>query len=146
MTYLILSVLCYLATSVTMKLAAVRGLDAIEVNLSLRVSGTVLTIVLLVITAASLTQPQLPQATALGVFSGLCTFLSGYYSLRALDFGPLNTTWSVLRMATVIPVLASILVWGELRSATEPHEIVTKLAGVACLLVALTLLGRGQHE
>lgn len=146
MLYVILAVLCYLATSVTMKLASVRGLDAIEVNVSLRVAGTLLTFLLLACTGAELRQPHLAAAGLLGVFSGVCTFLSGYAALRALDFGELNTTWSVLRAATVIPILASIVVWGELHTITEPRQLVLKLAGVACLLGSLVLLGRGRGE
>lgn len=146
MLYVILAVLCYLATSVTMKLASVRGLDAIEVNVWLRVAGTILTVVLLFGTRSDLHQPHLATVSLIGVFSGVCTFLSGYACLRALDFGPMNTTWSVLRAATVIPILASILVWGELRTITEPRELVVKLLGVACLLGSLVLLGRGRGE
>jgi hypothetical protein len=146
MLYLVLAVLCYLATSVTMKVASLRGLDAIAVNLALRVSGTVLTVVLLVVTGASLHQPQLPTASVIALASGICTFFSGYMGLRALDLGSLNATWTIMRISTVIPVLASILVWGELRTAAAPHEVLVKLLGVACLMGALVLLGRGRHE
>ena len=41
-------------------------------------------------------------------------------------------------------MLASIVFWGELRSL-EPRELVTKLAGVLCLLGALVLLGGGKR-
>lgn len=146
MLYVILAILCYLATSIFMKLAAVRGLDAIEVNVWLRVAGTVLTVALLCATGTDLHQPHLLWAGAIGVFSGVCTFLSGYAGLRALDYGPMNTTWSVLRAATVVPILASILVWGELRTVNEPRQVVLKLLGVACLLGSLVLLGRGRRE
>lgn len=146
MLYLILAVLCYLATSITMKLAALRGLDAVGVNLAVRVAGTVLTVGLLVATATSLRQPHLPTASLIALASGVCTFFSGYMGLRALDLGSLNATWTVMRVSTVIPVVASILVWGELHDAQSPREVVIKLLGVACLLGALVLLGRGRHD
>lgn len=146
MLYVVLAIGCYLSTSITMKLASQRGLDAVGVNLAVRVAGTVLVAVLLVATGTSLRQPALPAASLIALGSGVCTFLSGYAGLRALDLGSLNATWTVMRISTVIPVLASILVWGELRTATSPREIVTKLAGVACLLGALVLLGRGRRE
>lgn len=146
MLYLSLAVVCYLATSVFQKLASRRGLDAISVNLALRLSGTVLTVVLLAVTGTSLTQPQLPQVAVIGVGSGIFTFLAGYAGLRALDFGTLNATWSVVRASTVVPVLASIIIWGELRGEASPREIAVRLLGVACLLSALVLLGRGPRE
>lgn len=144
MLYVILAIVFYVSTSVTQKTAAVRGLDAIQVNLALRMSGTVLTLVLLGLSADALAQPHLGLAGMIGLVSGVATFVAGYAGLRALNFGTLNATWCVLRAATVIPVLASILVWGELSTASGPREIVTKLAGVACLLGALVLLGRGR--
>lgn len=146
MLFLCLAVLCYLATSVTMKVASLRGLDAIGVNLAVRVSGTVLTVGLLVATGTSLQQPHLPVASLVALVSGVCTFFSGYMGLRALDLGSLSATWTVMRISTVIPVLASILVWGELRTATAPREAIVKLLGVACLLAALVLLGRGRRD
>jgi len=146
MVYIGLAVLCYLATSVFQKLAAQRGLDAISVNLALRVSGSALTVALLAVTGTSLAQPQLPQVALIGVGSGVFTFLSGYAGLRALDFGTLNATWSVVRAATVVPVLASIIIWGELRGEASPIEVAVKLLGVVCLLSALVLLGRGPRE
>ena len=146
MLYLILAVLCYLATSVFQKTASRHGLDAIGVNLALRVSGTVLVFVLLALTRTSLAQPHLSWAALLGVASGVCTFLAGYTGLRALDYGTLNATWSIMRASTIIPVLASIFVWGELRTVTSVRELAVKLAGVVCLLAALVLLGRGRRE
>lgn len=144
MLYVVLAVLFYVSTSVTQKTAAVRGLDAIGVNLALRTSGTVLTILLLATASQAWGQPHLGLAGGIGVVSGIATFVAGYTGLRALNFGSLNATWSVLRVATVVPVLASILVWGELRDVRDWHEIVTKLVGIACLMAALVLLGRGK--
>lgn len=146
MLYVVLAIACYLATSITMKVASLRGLDAVGVNLAVRVAGTALTVGLLFATGASLRQPHLPAASLIALASGVCTFFSGYMGLRALDLGSLNATWTLMRISTVIPVLASILVWRELRTAASPREIVVKLAGVACLLAALVLLGRGRRE
>lgn len=144
MLYVFLAVFFYVSTSVTQKTAAVRGLDAIQVNLALRVSGTLLTIVLLATASEAWAQPHLTAAGMIGLVSGVATFVAGYTGLKALNFGSLNATWSVLRVSTVIPVLASILVWGELREVHDPRQIVTKLAGVLCLMAALVLLGRGK--
>ncbi|MEN6303283.1 MAG: hypothetical protein ABFE07_10185 [Armatimonadia bacterium] len=144
MLYVVLAVLFYVSTSVTQKTAAVRGLDAIGVNLALRASGTLLTIVLLATASEAWAQPHLGLAGGIGIVSGVATFVAGYTGLRALNFGSLNATWSVLRVATVLPVLASILVWGELRDVRGWQEIVTKLTGVLCLMAALVLLGRGK--
>lgn len=146
MLYLVLAIACYLATSITMKVASLRGLDAIGVNLAVRISGTVLTLVLLFATGANLHQPHLPAASLIALVSGVCTFFSGYMGLRALDLGSLNATWTVMRVSTVIPVLASIVVWGELQQAKSVREVILKLLGVACLLGALVLLGRGRHD
>ncbi|MCE5236998.1 hypothetical protein LLH23_00720 [bacterium] len=143
MIFVLLAVFCYVCTSVSQKSAALRGLDAVGVNLVLRVSGALLTAVL-VACSFDWHQPHLLPAGLIGIAGGACAFVAGYAGLRALDFGSLNATWSLLRAATVIPVLASIVFWGELRSL-EPRELVTKLAGVLCLLGALVLLGGGKR-
>ena len=143
MIYLFLAVACYVSTSISQKVAAQRGLDAVGVNLMLRVAGALLTAVLLTF-SFNWQQPHLPQAGLIGVAGGVCAFVSGYAGLRALDFGSLNATWSVLRAATVLPVLASVIFWGELRGVPV-RELVTRLAGVACLLGALVLLGGGRR-
>jgi len=143
MIYLVLAVACYVSTSVTQKVAALWGLDAVGVNLMLRVCGALLTAVLLAC-SFNWQQPQLAAAGLIGVAGGACAFVSGYAGLRALDFGSLNATWSVLRAATVLPVLASVIFWGELRGVPV-RELVTKLAGVTCLLGALLLLGGGKR-
>lgn len=145
MLYAILAVACYVATSVSQKTAARRGLDAVGVNLVLRVSGAVLTAVLL-LTAFDWAQPQLPQAGLVGLAGGACAFVAGYAGLRALSFGSLNATWSLLRVSTVIPVLASIVIWGELQAATSARQVAVKLAGVGCLLVAMVLLGARRDD
>jgi len=139
MIYLLLAVACYVSTSISQKVAAQRGLDAVGVNLVLRVSGTLLTAVLLAC-SFNWQQPLLLPVGMIGLASGVFAFVSGYAGLRALDFGSLNATWSLLRASTVIPVLASVIFWGELRGVGW-HELVTKLAGVVCLLGALALLG-----
>ena len=144
MIYLLLAILCYVSTSVSQKAASLRGLDAVGVNLALRVSGMLLTLVLLA-AGYDWAQPHLPAAGLIGLAGGACAFVSGYAGLRALDFGSLNATWSLLRVSTVIPVLASVIIWGELRSGVEPREVITKTAGVLCLLAALVLLGGGRR-
>jgi hypothetical protein len=144
MIYLLLAILCYVATSVSQKTAALRGLDAVGVNLVLRVSGMLLTVALLV-GGQEWHQPHLATAGLIGLAGGVAAFVSGYAGLRALDFGSLNATWSLLRASTIIPVLASVIIWGELRHGVPPHELITKSAGVACLLGALVLLGGGRR-
>lgn len=124
MVYLVLAVLCYPATSVSQKLASRRGLDAISVNLALRLSGTVLCVGPLALSGASLAQQSLPRVALIGGGSGVLTLLAGY----------------------VVPVLASIIIWGELRGDAEPRRIAVKPLGVGCLLCALVLLGRGPRE
>ena len=147
MIYLLLSIACYVITSVTMKVAAQRNLDSISVNLMVRVSGVVLTAVLVAVTGAVVWhQPQLGVAGLIGLAAGAFTFLSGYSGLRALEVGSLNATWSLMRVATVMPVLASILFFGELRGLHDWREIAPKVSGIIFLLIALVLLGRGRHD
>ncbi|MGE5532530.1 MAG: hypothetical protein ACM3VW_10490 [Bacteroidota bacterium] len=147
MIYLLLSIACYVTTSVTMKLAAQRNLDSVGVNLMVRVSGVILTAVLVAAAGATLWhQPQLGLAGLIGLAAGLCTFLSGYSGLRALEVGSLNATWSLMRVATIMPVLASIIFFGELRGVHDWREIVPKVSGIIFLMIALVLLGRGRHD
>ena len=146
MLYAILAVACYVATSVSQKTAAQRGLDAVGVNLVLRVSGAVLTAALLLAAFDWSQQPRLLQAGLVGLAGGVCAFVAGYAGLRALSFGSLNATWSLLRVSTVIPVLASIVIWGELQAATSVRQVVVKLAGVVCLLAAMVLLGARRDD
>jgi len=143
MIYLVLAVVCYVSTSVSQKVAALRGLDAVSVNLMLRVFGALLTVGL---GAAGFNwhQPHLAAAGLIGLAGGAAAFVSGYAGLRALDFGSLNATWSVLRAATVLPVVASIIFWGELKGVPL-RQLITRLAGVSCLLGALVLLGGGKR-
>lgn len=147
MIYLLLSIACYVITSVTMKLGAQRGSDAVAVNLMVRTSGVLLTAVLLGVAGATAwRQPHLPTAAVIGLAAGVCTFLSGYSGLRALEVGSLNATWALMRVSTVMPVLASILLWGEMKGLHSVREAAPKVIGIICLLTALVLLGRGRHD
>lgn len=147
MVALVVAVLGYTGTAIFMKWGAVRGVEATDANLTFRVSSAALALIWVLSGGQDWQQPYLGTAAGLGVACGLLAFGSGYAVFRALDFGPLNLTYCVVRLSTVIPVLASIIWWGELRGAdVEPAEVIRKLLGIGLMLAALTLLGRGRHD
>jgi uncharacterized membrane protein len=147
MLALVVAVLGYTGTAIFMKWGTVRGAEATDANLAFRVSSCALALIWVLSGGQDWQQPHLPTAIWLGVACGLLAFGSGYAGLRALDFGSLNLTWCVVRLSTVIPVLASIIWWGELRGADiEPAEVVRKLLGIGLMLAALVLLGRGRSD
>ena len=128
-------------------MGASRDLAATEVNLSFRLSGAVFAGVWLLLGVRSWQVGEVPWAVLLGVVAGLFAFVAGYAGLRALDFGSLNATWTMLRVSAVIPVLVSIVIWGELRgSGVSPREVALKVTGTLCMLGALLLLGRARRE
>ena len=75
-----------------------------------------------------------PTAVALGVMLGLNLFVSVRAFREAVAKGRLSTSWTILQLSMVFPVLASVLIWGE-------HPDLKRCLGLALTAVAIVLLG-----
>jgi drug/metabolite transporter (DMT)-like permease len=74
------------------------------------------------------------QAVALGCAMGLICFTSVVAFRKAAAIGRLSTSWTVINLALIVPVMASIFIWKE-------HPEPKHWAGLGLTLLAIILLG-----
>ena len=131
MLYLALAILCSLAIAVVFKLSEQRGLDRMALLAVNYAAAAVLAVGL------SLQGPALSTLDAgvvgLGVFTG-ALFIGGFWIFAAaIRAAGIALATAVMRLAVVVPVLASWAVWGERPSLFQGAGLV--VAGAAILLV-----------
>ncbi len=74
------------------------------------------------------------RAVALGATMGSGVYLSVMIFRKACTLGRISTSWTVINLALVVPVAASILIWGE---KPDPRHWL----GIGLTVVAVLLLG-----
>ena len=132
--------IAYLATSIAFitcfalcyKVAAGSGCELRAVNLWMNVSATAI----MVAGFAASGHRYDPTAALLGVVAGVFTYLSTITFFYHMRGARLALSWTVIGMAVVFPVAASILIWHE-------HPNTKQWLGLALLPVAFVLLGAG---
>ncbi len=84
------------------------------------------------------------NATVLGagLFAGLAFYLAVRTFFRAIPYGPLSVSWSIISMAVIVPTVASILIWHEIPSSLQALGML--LVGVA-LVLCLKFNMKGEH-
>jgi drug/metabolite transporter (DMT)-like permease len=103
------------------------------------VSANYLTIALLLLAyhlAAGQLQPA-PRAFEVGAFIGLFFILAMLLMTRGLELAAVGAVLTSFRLAILIPIWASVWLWGETLTPAQG-------GGIALALVALALMTRGQ--
>jgi uncharacterized membrane protein len=83
----------------------------------------------------------LSRAGALGLASGLAFAASGFSIIKAVQYGHLGISWTVLRCAMLMPALASLLIWRELPLAPPSVLLAMRLGGLVATTTAVVFLG-----
>jgi drug/metabolite transporter (DMT)-like permease len=103
------------------------------------ISANYLTIALLLLAYHLVTgqlQPA-PRATEVGVFIGLFFILAMLLMTRGLELAAVGAVLTSFRLAILIPVWASVWLWGETLTPAQ-------MGGIALALASLALMTRGQ--
>lgn len=128
---MILAVIAFAVLGVTYKLSDRLACHKQHVNFCMFLTASVAILAWGVLTR----QLQLSErAVILGLVMGLICYGSVVTFRHAAALGRISTSWTIINLALVLPVLASILVWGEMPS---PKHCV----GLALTLCAIVLLG-----
>ena len=137
MLYLALAIACSLAIAAVFKMSERRGLDRMALLAVNYAAGALL--------AAGLTLQGSevstlgPGVVGLGVFTG-ALFIGGFWIFAAaIRAAGIALATAVMRLAVVVPVLASWAIWGERPSALQ-------LAGLAVAAVAIVLITRPSRQ
>jgi uncharacterized membrane protein len=131
--YLTISIAFITCFALCYKVAARCGCELRAVSLWLNVTATATMVALFAATG----HRYHPTAAALGVLAGVFTYLSTITFFYHMRGARLALSWTVIGMAVVFPVAASILVWHE-------HPSTKQWFGLALLPVAFVLLGAGR--
>ncbi len=129
--YCIIAVTAYAVLGLSYKISDVKKCDQSQVNFFLFLFAGV--IVLIWGLAKGITSAP-GAAIILGVVDGAIVFVSVLVFRRAAALGRISTSWTILNLSLVIPVIASVALWREIPSARH-------YAGFALTLIAIILLG-----
>ena len=137
--YAILAVAAFAVLGVTYKLSDRLACHKQQVNFFMFLAASLAMLVWGVLTR----QLQLSaRAVLLGLVMGLICYGTVVAFRHAAALGRISTSWTIINLALVLPVLASVLVWGELPSAKHCVGLVLTL----CAIVLLGIdIGRAQE-
>lgn len=129
--YSIVAAVAFAMLGITYKLSDRRKCDQAQANFFLLASAAVIVLIWAVADGIR-TLPG--NAVTLGLVDGVLIFGSIYVFRKAVALGRISTSWTIINLALVVPVVASVLFWHEI-----PHT--RHYAGFALTIVAITLLG-----
>ena len=129
--YCIVAVTAYAVLGLSYKISDHKKCDQSQVNFFLFLFAAI--IVLIWGLARGVTIAPV-TAVILGVADGVIVFASVLVFRRAAALGRISTSWTILNLSLVIPVIASVAFWHEIPSARH-------YAGFGLTLVAIVLLG-----
>lgn len=130
MIYLFISVFSFAAAAILYKYANHTNCDRISIVLSERIT----TVILLFIYITLFDRFALsPVITVLAIIGGTTIFFSRIALLASLKYGKVSSSWTIVNLSVVIPVLASIFLWHEI---PLPRQII----GLFLVPVAIGLL------
>ena len=129
--YAILAIVVFGVLGISYKLSDKLNCDQQQVNLFMFLSAGIATLVWGLLTH----RMELAwQAVALGCVMGLICYISVVAFRKAAALGRISTSWTVINLALIVPVMASIFIWNE---QPEPKH----WAGLSLTLLAVVLLG-----
>lgn len=140
MLWLVLAVACSLAVAAILKSSERQGLDrATVLTANYAVASAVSALLLLGGERSSGALRPEAGLVVLGVVTG-ALFIAGFYVFaRAIRVAGMGTAAGVMRLAVVLPFLASWLVWGE--RPTDGQPVGLALAAAAFLLLTRPAAG-----
>ena len=146
MTYLTISIFFVSLMSVLMRYSLGKGATALALNFTYRGTAALAMLAWIAFRAEPM---QMGADWGFGwVFmavASLSYWPTGLASIKSVQLGPLGPTWTILRCSMVIPVLASILYWGELSIWPPDGQAVARVSGVIIGLVTVVVCGsRGR--
>ena len=68
-----------------------------------------------------------------GLLAGISVFFGRWLFLRAIKYGKLSISWTVLNLAVIIPILASIIIWKEIPD-------LKRMLGILLIPISILLL------
>lgn len=129
--YCIIAVTAYAVLGLSYKISDHKKCDQSQVNFFLFLSAAIIVLVWGLVRGTTVTPGA---AVILGVVDGVIVFASVLVFRRAAALGRISTSWTILNLSLVIPVIASVVFWREIPSAR--HH-----AGFGLTLIAIILLG-----
>ncbi|MDH7602271.1 MAG: hypothetical protein QHI38_09005 [Armatimonadota bacterium] len=135
--WLLSSIVFITAFALCYKIAAKAGCELRAVNLWMNSAATAVLLAAFIASGCRFNW----RAAELGIVSGCFAYLSTLAFFYHMRSARLAVSWTVIGLAVVFPVGASILIWGE-------QPTVKQWVGLAVLPIALVLLGlgRGNNE
>lgn len=133
MRYLILAVGCSLVIVTVFKVAENRGLDRLLLITANYAAALGVALGMLLLSGAGFVRPT-PALMAYGLAVGGVFILAFWVFAWATALAGMSLATGVVRMAVVIPVLVSWLVWNEVPTVLQASGLV--LAGIAIVLLA----------
>lgn len=129
--YSVVAAVAFAVLGVTYKLSSRRGCEQSQVNFFMLSSAAVM-VLIWGITSGIRTIPL--AAVALGGVDALVIFAGVLFFRRAAAIGRISTSWTILNLSLVMPVVASVFLWREIPSLR--HYV-----GFAMTIAAIALLG-----
>lgn len=129
--YCIIAVTAYAVLGLSYKISDHKKCDQSQVNFFLFLSAAIIVLVWGLVRGTTVTPGA---AVMLGVVDGVIVFASVLVFRRAAALGRISTSWTILNLSLVIPVIASVVFWREIPSARH-------YAGFGLTLIAIILLG-----
>jgi len=124
-------VTCFSVLGISYKLSDRLDCDKRRTNFYLFLAGAVVLVPWLIVEGAL---PIRVEAIVFGLVYGAAQFLNVVCFREATARGRISTSWAVIQMALVIPVLGSILIWKEIPSTRH-------CLGLAAVVAAIVFLG-----
>ncbi|MDO8684218.1 MAG: hypothetical protein Q7N50_12125 [Armatimonadota bacterium] len=129
--YLASAIVWLTALGINYKLSDRLGCNKRQVNLFMFLAGAVVTLIWGYITAGLI---PIKTVVIIGITLGVITFFSVAAFREAIARGRISTSWTILQLSLVVPVIGSVLIWEEV-----PH--IRHYAGFALTALAIVLLG-----
>lgn len=129
--------------AVVLRIGVSRGIGGLELNVIFRITCGAFALFYLLSEFFFNKGFSLPSLGLVG-FSFVASIFfwsSGFASINALRFGPLGASWTILRLAMIIPMLASILFWHEISIPPANGSEWRRVLGIVFTIAAVVLIG-----
>lgn len=130
------------ALAVCLRIAVDRGGNAMTINALYRAATGIMAVSLAAFTFDFSNVRQLWSDVGVHACIGAALYwLSGFTSIKAIQFGPLGVTWTIVRLSMLIPTFASILYWREIPLSPVNTLLLFRGLGIVLATAAVLMLG-----
>lgn len=142
MAYLITSIFFLILIALVFRRASDTGVNPFGMNLMFRVSAGLMAVLVLLFAVDMEGLSQLWQSTGLlGIIACVFFWFAGLSTINAVHNGHLGMTWTLLRLSMIIPTLASIFYWHEIKLFPVSLIAISRITGILLAVVAVCLMG-----